>query len=572
MHKETENTIRKFCLEGLSLSPGERISGELELAGGKFSLPAAVVRGTEEGKTVVITAGIHGGEYVGIQAAVELSQSLKPEKLQGTVIIVKAVSRRAFEHRAGSMGTEDGRNLNREFPGDSQGSETQQLAWAISGELFGAADYYIDLHSGDDYEQLSPYVYYAGKASPEVVEASRKMAEQVDVPYMVRSTVSTGGAYNYAASRGIPGVLIERGGMGTWTPEEVQSTKRDVRSILCSLGIYRGQRGYRTYYPLDVSDIVYQAAEHTGFWYPRKMPGDLIRGGEELGVVRDYEGELLEVCRAEYDGVILYQTGSLQVLEDGPMIAYGRIVRRHDDRKERITEYWTKRSESFLEQRRAELDSPLARRWMERIEEQIGTGRRLKILDVGCGSGFFSILLARRGHEVIGTDLTPEMVVNSRKLAGEQQAGCKFLVMDAEALDFDDETFDVVISRNLTWTLPDAEKAYTQWCRVLKPEGILLNFDANYGASDFSDTSELPENHAHFEVGDEMMRECEEIKRQLPISTYMRPAWDLEVLGRTGLERFEIDLGVSKKVYLEKDAFYNPTPMFMICGKKGNTV
>ena len=144
--------------------------------------------------------------------------------------------------------------------------------------------------------------------------------------------------------------------------------------------------------------------------------------------------------------------------------------------------------------------------------------------------------------------------------------------MDAEELDFEDETFDVIISRNLTWTLPDAEKAYTQWCRVLKTGGILLNFDANYGASDFSDTSELPENHAHHEVGDDMMRECEEIKRQLPISTYMRPAWDLEILGRIGMERFQIDLGISRKVYLEKDAFYNPTPMFMICAVKGNNI
>ncbi len=61
----------------------------------------------------------------------------------------------------------------------------------------------------------------------------------------------------------------------------------------------------------------------------------MIQGGEVLGTVKDYEGNVTEVCRAECDGVILYQTGSLQVLENGPMIAYGRIVRNFDDRKER---------------------------------------------------------------------------------------------------------------------------------------------------------------------------------------------------------------------------------------------
>ena len=95
-----------------------------------------------------------------------------------------------------------------------------------------------------------------------------------------------------------------------------------------------------------------------------------------------------------------------------------------------------------------------------------------------------------------------------------------------------------------------------------------MNFDANYGMSDFTDMSALPENHAHQEIGDEMMRECEEIKRQLPISSYSRPAWDMEALGAMKLQRFDVDLGVSSRIYLEKDEFYNPTPMFMLRTEK----
>ena len=67
---------------------------------------------------------------------------------------------------------------------------------------------------------------------------------------------------------------------------------------------------------------------------------------------------------------------------------------------------------------------------------------------------------------------------------------------------------------------------------------------------------------------DAMMQECEEIKRQLPISSYVRPAWDLETLGKLGINRFSIDLGISSRIYTKKDEFYNPTPMFLICGEK----
>ena len=163
---------------------------------------------------------------------------------------------------------------------------------------------------------------------------------------------------------------------------------------------------------------------------------------------------------------------------------------------------------------------------------------------------------------------SPDMIKHSRELAEEEGVSCTFEVMDAEKPDFPDETFDVIVSRNLTWTLPDAAGAYKEWIRVLKSGGILINADANYGADNFADTTGLPSNHAHFTVGDAMMQECEEIKRQLPISSYIRPAWDLETLGKLGVSRFSIDLGISNRIYTKKDEFYNPTPMFLVCGTK----
>ena len=152
----------------------------------------------------------------------------------------------------------------------------ERLAWAITKEVYPKVDYYIDLHSGDDFEALTPYVYYAGKAAQEVTEVSRKMAEQVDVPYMVRSLVSSGGAYNYAASKGIASILLERGGMGAWTSEEVNSDKRDVRNILSSLGMYQIRRDVRNYVPMEVTDVCYQAASEDGLWYPAAKPGDMV--------------------------------------------------------------------------------------------------------------------------------------------------------------------------------------------------------------------------------------------------------------------------------------------------------
>lgn len=561
---------QSFQLGDVTVRRGEKYQGDISFANGDIVLPGTIICGKLPGKTMLITGGVHSGEYVGIQACVELGAELQPEKTVGTIVILKVLNRPAFENRAGSLGLSDGKNLNRVFPGNPNGTEMERLAWAITKEVYPKVDYYIDLHSGDDFEALTPYVYYAGKAAQEVTEVSRKMAEQVDVPYMVRSMVSSGGAYNYAASKGIASILLERGGMGAWTSEEVNSDKRDVRNILSSLDMYQIRRDVRNYVPMEVTDVCYQAASEDGLWYPAAKPGDMAAEGALLGTIRDYNGKLRETCRAEYTGVVLYQTCSLQVTEGGPVVAYGRIVREpeYDDRKEQIVHYWEKRSESFLEQRRSELANPIAKRWMKEIEKQIPAGRRLKILDVGCGAGFFSILLAKEGHEVFGIDLTPEMIENAIQLAEEENADCCFQVMDAENPMFADETFDVVISRNLTWTLPNAEHAYGEWMRVLKTGGVLLNFDANYGKEDVADTKGLPEAHAHFKVGNEMLEECERIKSQLPISRKNRPAYDVAVLCENTEGEIRIDTSLGKRIYLEKDEFYNPAPMFSICAVK----
>ena len=236
--------------------------------------------------------------------------------------------------------------------------------------------------------------------------------------------------------------------------------------------------------------------------------------------------------------------------------------------KERIVDYWENRSDSFLKQRREELHAPIAARWMQELHRYIFTDHPLRILDVGCGAGYFSILLASEGHEVTGIDLTPSMIESARQLAAEEGINCVFKVMDAEKPDFADDTFDVVISRNLTWTLPDPQGAYRQWIRVLKKGGLLLNIDGNYGKDNSADTSSLPEKHAHHTLGNKVLLENEAIKRQLPITFHSRPAWDFEILSGIGIEEFRIDTGISKRIYINKDEFYNPTPLFALAAIK----
>ena len=179
--------------------------------------------------------------------------------------------------------------------------------------------------------------------------------------------------------------------------------------------------------------------------------------------------------------------------------------------EERVKHYWTVRSHDFGAIRKNELEGDMGRRWLEELEQWLPKGKTLDILDVGTGTGFFAILLAGMGHRVTGIDLTPAMLEEGRAQAAQAGLSIDFRQMDAQEPDFPEGSFDVVLSRNLTWTLPDPEKAYSQWLRVLRRGGLLLNFDADYAANVRSESTQncsVPPDSPYGHVG--MTRELVE--------------------------------------------------------------
>ena len=305
-------------IAGHELIPGKTVKDHIHVEGTELRIPHVLLCGRQPGKTVLITAGIHNAEYVGIQAAIELSNELDVDQLCGNVIIVPLANRSGFENRTMSRVFEDGKNLNRVFPGDREGSEAERLAHMLFEVFIKNADAYVDLHSGDGFETLMPYAYYLGDTPVE--EMSRRMMDCVSTKYCVRSRCRTGGAYNLASVSGIPSVLIERGQLSLFSREEIEADKADVRNILRCLGVLDGEPAI---YPKKELLEYNEDAPCTGCWYPEKKPGDSFQKGEKLGEIRDYFGRSLFTQFAPADGVLLYQCASLNIIEKGPMVSYG---------------------------------------------------------------------------------------------------------------------------------------------------------------------------------------------------------------------------------------------------------
>ena len=264
---------------------------------------------------------------------------------------------------------------------------------------------------------------------------------------------------------------------------------------------------------------------------------------------------------------------------------------QHDMLADDIRAYWDERSTSYSRGVLAELGDGRHHVWqgvLSRVTSSCradaqAAGRQARALDVGCGPGFFSILLAELGCAVVGADGSERMLDKARANTRETvpAAAVTFEQTDFAQLPFADASFDLVVSRNVTWLMRTPEATYAEWLRVLRPGGKLLVFDANwyrYLVDDEVDerrradqaTGEIEEWDEDSRATDDEERRCEKLALGLPLTSVLRPAWDLATLPALGATSVTADECAWQTLWTAgEQRFYASSPLFMIEATKG---
>ena len=292
-----------------------------------LELPCFEAVGESDGPQLCLLGGIHGGEYSSIAAVVRFMNGLDTAELRGRITAVPIVSMPSFRARTAFVMPQDGKNLNRCFPGSLDGTFSDVLARHVFDELIAPSNFMLDLHGGDMVEALEPFSLYDESA----VEAeARGLAIAFGLPYVVRSAPSeapiSGTTTSAAAAAGVPAVIAEVGGCGLLEEDAVRMHLDGIANALRHLRMLPGEVTPPRADMRSVGRFVWLRSTEEGWWEPEVRAGDEVRSGSSLGTVRNLFGDVIEPVSAPEDGVVLFLTTSPAVTADGLLFGLGADI------------------------------------------------------------------------------------------------------------------------------------------------------------------------------------------------------------------------------------------------------
>lgn len=339
-----------FKIGDLDVAPGTTGFGSIvgnHRGAGDLNIPITVVNGAEPGPVLGITAAIHGCEYAGVITCVTLGRDLDPKQLKGTLLLVPVANPPSFDMRTPFVNPIDGVNLNRVFPGNPYGTSSEQIAHALYQNVTLRSDVYIDLHSGDMYEEIPLHVGINRVGDAALDAKAEALARLFDMNLLcimgkgiddVSATMETEGmtfaglrsgltSSGNAALAGKPAILVEAGGMGTLDAAVVDLEIRGIQNVMRYMGMMSGEPD--TNLKLTPCYGMYIVKTKLGGLYiPDVACGDIVKKGQRLGVMMDIRGRRTAEFHSPMEGFVLMMYTTPVRAAGETIIILGRLTEK----------------------------------------------------------------------------------------------------------------------------------------------------------------------------------------------------------------------------------------------------
>src|SRR5438477_4717030 len=255
---------------------GQKAYGVLKVPAGSdagYDIPVVVIHGARPGPVLAVASGAHGTEYASIIAVEMLIDSVKPDDVAGTLILLPLINVPSFERITPHVNPTDNKSMNRFYPGNPSGSQTERASSVIMKEVVERCDLLIDLHGGDLDESLRPYSYWTVTGNQKQDEASKAMVLAFGLDHIIisadRPKDPSQSRYleNTASTRGKPSFTAEAGHAGTVEPDDLNALVNGSLNVMRHLKMLPGAVK-PVEQPVWVEKILSVAGEQNGIFYP----------------------------------------------------------------------------------------------------------------------------------------------------------------------------------------------------------------------------------------------------------------------------------------------------------------
>ncbi|PUA30861.1 MAG: deacylase [Cellvibrio sp. 79] len=292
--------VSKFILDTeVKPNTSVRLTWSSDTAVGAFSeaTPVLVVNGANPGKTLCLTAAVHGDELNGIEMIRRVMFDIEPAKLNGTIIGVPVANIMGF--RRNSRYLPDRRDWNRYFPGNTYGSSASRLAHSFFSKIIMHCDSLVDLHTGSFHRTNLPQL--RADLSDENVA---RLAQSFGVIAVLNSRGNPNSLRTAAVRAGIPSVTLEAGEPMAMQRDVVEQGVTALNTLLAKTGMYGKQKRWNRIAPVYYRST-WVRANQSGILFSTATLGQRVKEGDTLGTVTDPITNARTTIKSPYAGRVI---------------------------------------------------------------------------------------------------------------------------------------------------------------------------------------------------------------------------------------------------------------------------
>ena len=293
---------KDLVIEKQVFKPGE--SGVLKLSVGRLpsdtsiSLKAHIFRSKKAGPTALLLAGVHGDEINGIEIIRQILKKNYFQKIKkGTVIVIPLLNIYGFI--TFNRYVPDGKDVNRSFPGNKNGSLASRIARTLTKNIFPHIDYILDYHTGGDLRYNHPQIRYTKSDN-----VAAELAEVFNPPFIIKSGIIPKSLRKTARSLNIPTIVYEGGESARINHSVIDLGIRGTLRCLNHLGLIETAVDDPTE-SVVLEKTTWVRASYSGIFIWNKRSGDKVRKGEKLGTINDPNGRRTVNVTSKYSGYII---------------------------------------------------------------------------------------------------------------------------------------------------------------------------------------------------------------------------------------------------------------------------